>query len=467
MRLVARVAGGGLFIVLGIFGGAATLWIGGALVRSAVIGATGAGIDWVRGAVEQSSDVLDALNAVRAVLPASAALIAPIDAVHAALSTLAAAASSGSETVYSYADQASLATNLIGAFFVLVGLLCTAAVALSSRRGAVAMGVLLWLLMVVTWVICGITYVAALASSDACTALDQLLLPEQAPRLMRLVRCEDDGGAAASAAWGVIREAADDVNTALYAFSMSGTGSGAANLATITYKCNPAVATASGGFAAATAPCPTLAAPIDALHNTSRLFSHTVAASASFATAYASYRCPVSDPAGCAAAGLVPADQLVAMGALDANLSVLVAAMPSLEKLTRCADVARMLRGLELGQCTDLHTATQLVFAGFLSASIGFVGAFLLMVYGAQRFLAEESVLAGTDWCVPDAPPPTDFGDPEEQLEVDKGRAVDALRVAGAELSRVAQLTVEVAGLSAEEVEQQRNRKGGPTRRLG
>ena len=464
MRLLVRVVGGGLFIVFGIFGGAATLWIGGALVRSAVISATGTGINWVRGAVAQTSDVLDTFAAVSAELPGVNALAAPVSTVYNALSTLSAAASSGGETVFHFADQASLATNLIGAFFVLVGLLCTATVALSSRRGAVAMATLLWLLMVVSWVICGITYVAALASSDACAALDQLLLPEQAPRLMRLVRCQDDGGAAASAAWGIIREASDDVNSALYAFSVSGTGSGVANLQSITYKCNPAVATAAGGYAAATLPCPPLSAPIDALHNASRLFPHTVPAAGSFSAAYAAYRCPVSDPTGCAAAGLVPADQLAAMGMLDANVSMLVAAMPALEKLTRCADVARMLRGLQLGQCPDLLLATQLVYAGFLAASIGFVGTFLLMLFGATRFLPEESVLAHTTLCVRPAQP--ESADPEQQLHADKGRVADALRLAGTELSRVAQLTVEVAAETEASEGQRKPLKAGPTRRL-
>ena len=476
LRLLLRVVGSGLFIVCGIFGGAAALWIGGALVRSAVLSATRAGLSWVNGAVGQTSDVLHALAAVGAELPASAVLVAPVSAAHAALSTLAAAASSGSDAVFAYADQAALATNLIGAFFVLVGLLCTATVALSSRRGAVAMAVLLWVLMIVTWVICGITYVATVASADACAALDQLLQPAQAARLQRLVRCADDGGAAASTAWGVIRESADTVNSALYSFSVSGTGSGAANLAGITFKCNPAVATAAGGFAAATAPCPPLAASIDALHNASRTFPHTVAASASFAAAYAAFRCPVSDSVGCAAAGLVPADQLAAISALDGNVSALVAVMPELEKLTRCADVARMLRGLQLGQCGDLRAATQLVFAGFLTASVGFVGAFFLFLFGAQRFLPEESLLAGAAWvpslqckcCEP--PPPPRHEDPDEQLAADKGRAVDALRVAGAELSRVAQIAVEIAddndnggGGKA----QNGTRRGGPTRRLG
>ena len=477
LRLLLRVVGSGLFIVCGIFGGAAALWIGGALVRSAILGATRAGLSWANGAVGQSSDVLHALAAVGMELPASAALVAPLNAVHTALSTLAAAASSGSDAVFAYADQAALATNLIGAFFVLVGLLCTATVALSSRRGAVAMAVLLWVLMIVTWVICGITYVATIASAEACAALDQLLLPAQAPRLQRLVRCQDDGGAAASAAWGVIRESADTVNSALYAFSKSGTGSGAANLAGITFKCNPAVATAGGGFAAATAPCPTLAAPIDALHNASRTFPHTVAASASFAASYATFRCPVSDPVGCAAAGLVPADQLAAIAVLDGNVSTLVAVMPELEKLTRCADVARMLRGLQMGQCADLRAATQLVFAGFLAASAGFVGAFFLMLYGAQRFLPEESLLAGAAWvpslrckcCEPRPAPPPRYDDPDEQLAADKGRAVDALRVAGAELSRVAQIAVEIADDNNAGAAQNGGgmRRGGPTRRLG
>ena len=430
-------------------------------------------MDWVRDAVGQTSEVLSALAAVGVEIPATAALVDPVTAAHAALSTLLTAASSGSDAVFAYADQAALATNLIGAFFVLVGLLATATVALSSRRGAVAMAVLLWVLMIVTWVICGITYVATVAVSDAQAALDQLLQPAQAARLQRLVRCKDDGGAAASAAWGAIRESADDVNAALFAFSMSGTGSGAAILAGITYKCNPAVATAAGGFAAATAPCPTLAAPIDALRNASRTFPHTVASGAPFAAAYAAFRCPVSDAVGCAAAGLVPADRLAAVAALDGNVSALVAVMPQLDKLTRCADVARMLRGLQLGQCADLRAATQLVFAGFLAASVGFVGAFLLFLYGAQRFLPEESVLAGAEWlpslqcscCEPRPAPPPRFDDPEEQLQADKSRAADALRVAGAELSRAAQIAVEIDDKNAGG--QNGARRGGATRRLG
>lgn len=457
------MAGTGLFVVLGVFGGAAALWIGGALVRSAVLSATGAGLDWVRSAVAQAEQVLATLAAVSVQLPASSAVVATVSASHGSLAMLAQAASRGSDVVFAYADQASLATNLIGAFFVLVGLLCTAVVALSSRRGAVAMALLLWALMIATWVVCGITFVANLAVNDACLALDQLLLPQSAERLQRLVRCTDDCGAAASQAWGTLREGADNVNAALYAFSLSGgAGSGAASLRSITFKCNPAAAAAAGGFQAATLPCPSLSAPIDALHNVSRLFPHTVAADASFAAAYAAFRCPVSDPTGCAAAGLVPADQLAAVGRLDGNVSALAAAMPALQTVTRCADVARLLRGLQLGQCPDLRNATALLFAGFLAAAIGFVGAFALMVYGAQRFIAEESLLADAACCARPEPEPAVL-DPEAQLQADKSRAVDALRVAGAELSRVAQITAE-----ADELESHQPKKiGAATRRLG
>jgi hypothetical protein len=93
----------------------------------------------------------------------------------ATISTLSQAANTYGKDVHAYARMFSLATTLIGAGFIGIGLLCVAAAALSSPRGATGAAILLWLILIVSWCLCGASYVATVAVKDACLALDGMV----------------------------------------------------------------------------------------------------------------------------------------------------------------------------------------------------------------------------------------------------------------------------------------------------
>ena len=212
-------------------------------------------------------------------------------------------------------------------------------------------------------------------------------------QLQRLSRCTDDGGNATSSTWHTVRKVCDTVNVALYGFSSSGTGAGAAHLQQLGYKCNPAVALPDGTFGGASASCPTLMASLDALNNASLLLPHTVSADSSFAAAYVDYRCAITDRTACAAVGEIPSDTFDSLASQDASASQVVAIIPALERLTRCVDIREALADLHATHCPRMLVTTQLVFVGLVVVSSAFVLLVFLMLYGGRNFHTDESVL--------------------------------------------------------------------------
>jgi hypothetical protein len=98
------------------------------------------------------------------------------------VATLSRAANDAGETMFRYADLATLASTIVGASFVGIGLFCIAIAALSSPGAATAMAVLLWLLLILVWVVCGASYAVSVGVNDACLALGGLVRAWHAAR---------------------------------------------------------------------------------------------------------------------------------------------------------------------------------------------------------------------------------------------------------------------------------------------
>jgi hypothetical protein len=289
-------------------------------------------------------------------------------------------------------------------------------------------------------------------------------------QLQRLTRCTDDGGVAASAAWEKARRGADGVNAALYRFANDTTHAGFNHTRLLGYKCNPGEARADGTYGGATISCPPLIASIDAFNDTSVLVRHTVPADASFGQSYLQYRCPIDNLSACGAVGQMPVSAYEALSTVDNTTRALVALLPTVERMTRCADVRELLEEAQSTHCVRARTAVHLVFAvrssrfihahaacacacfsclfsrthpaavadervraprllraqGFMAACVSFVVLFFLLMYGSSTFHPEDALFSLCGCCAKpraahDAPAkeahPEQEDEAEEQLE--------------------------------------------------
>lgn len=379
-------------VIVFVMGGAAAIWISGDYTQAALDGALHAGLDWIADILAQAQGVQMTLNDVREQLPGVDSFYDPVASTVDRLASLSRAVGKVSDRLFDYWAMAKMAATLVGAGFIFLGQLAMTAAVLSSRRFAGVVAALLWLLLLLAWLVCGATYIATLATQDACIALDRLVTPGSAVQVQRLTRCIDQGDNVTSPAWGVAHVAAASLNRQLYLYSSQGTGAGQQHLTALTYKCNPAAPrTSAGTYTAAIIPCPDQYAIIEAPEAPFAKLLHTVPAYTPFAAAYADYRCAIDDANGCLGAGTIPRNVFDAIAAHDDAARQLVATMPALEKLTRCAAVDALLVELAVTHCPRMRFATRLLFGGFLAACAGFTAAFFVMLYGAQHFNATDA----------------------------------------------------------------------------
>ncbi len=84
--------------------------------------------------------------------------------------------------------------------------------------------------------------------------------------------------------------AADLLNADLLYYLSSGVDAGAAILAEVPLKCNPATHQSDDTYTAAAEACPPRNAPVEAMNDPATLWPMSVAADAAFAAVYAGYR---------------------------------------------------------------------------------------------------------------------------------------------------------------------------------